>query len=206
MRDRLARPTSDPTNDPADDPLARDAPVPDALARDAPVRDALARDALARPRWFAQRGDRLGDRIAAAHADAADRLPGRPVLQIGMDTPQLRPGDLTEALAPLRAPDGPDAVLGPASDGGWWALGLRDPRAAVLIADVPTSRADTGERTLHVLRAAGLRTWLLPEHRDVDTADDALAVASAITNANTPGRFAPAVAELLTRRPVRAGR
>lgn len=173
MRDPLARPTSDPAGHP------------------------LARDALARPRWFAQRGDRLGDRIAAAHADAADRLPGRPVLQIGMDTPQLRPGDLAEALAPLRAPDGPDAVLGPASDGGWWALGLRDPRAAALVADVPTSRPDTGGRTLHALRAAGLRVHLLPEHRDVDTAEDALAVASAITTAAPGARFPQAVAEAL---------
>lgn len=162
------------------------------------------------PLWFAQRGDRLGSRIASAHADAANRLPDRPVLQIGMDTPQLRAGDLTEALVPLRAPAGPDAVLGPACDGGWWALGLRDPRAAALVADVPTSRPDTGERTLHALRAGGLRVRLLPELRDVDTADDAVAVASAIAEAGAEagaaGRFVPAVAEVFTRPAARATR
>jgi hypothetical protein len=85
-----------------------------------------------------------------------------------------------------------DAVLGPATDGGWWALGLRDPRAAAAIADVPTSRDDTGERTLDALRAAGLRVQLLPELTDVDTAADAVAVAGVAPWT----RFAAAVAAL----------
>ena len=99
-----------------------------------------------------QRGPDLGHRIAAAHRAAACLLPGRPVLQIGMDTPQVEPALLTEAAGPLRRGTA-DAVLGPATDGGWWALGLRDPRAAAAVADVPTSRDDTGERTAP--RAAG---------------------------------------------------
>jgi glycosyltransferase A (GT-A) superfamily protein (DUF2064 family) len=81
-------------------------------------------------------------------------------------------------------------VLGPATDGGWWVLGLRDPRAAALVADVPTSRDDTGARTLHALRAGGLRVGLLPELTDVDTAADAVAVAAVAP----AGRFAAAVA------------
>ena len=88
------------------------------------------------------------------------------------------------------------AVLGPAADGGWWALGLRDPRLARVVADVPTSRDDTGERTLHALRAAGLRVGVLPELTDVDTAADAVAVARAAPWT----RFAAAVAALPGRR------
>jgi rSAM/selenodomain-associated transferase 1 len=122
-----------------------------------------------------QRGPDLGHRIAAAHRDAADLLPGRPVLQLGMDTPQVESALLVEAAGPLRRGT-VEAVLGPATDGGWWALGLRDPRAAAAVADVPTSRDDTGERTLHALRAAGLRVGLLPELTDVDTMADAVAV------------------------------
>ena len=149
-------------------------------------RDELTRS-LRRTVRFPQRGDGLGERIAAAHEDAAGRAPGAPLLQIGMDTPQVRPDDLAAALAPLRAPRGPDAVLGLALDGGWWALGLRDPRAARVIESVPTSRDDTGERTLRALRAAGLTVGLLGELRDVDTADDALAVASDIASGVDPG-------------------
>ncbi|WP_028933852.1 TIGR04282 family arsenosugar biosynthesis glycosyltransferase [Pseudonocardia spinosispora] len=141
---------------------------------------------------FEQRGGTLGERIAAAHAEVADRAPGSAVLQIGMDTPQAGSGVLTEALRVLGGRF--DAVLGPALDGGWWALGLRDPRAAALVASVPTSRDDTGDRTLHALRAAGLTVALLPELRDVDTAEDALAVAG---SGSAGRRFAAEVASVL---------
>jgi uncharacterized protein len=134
--------------------------------------------ALAAVTRFEQRGGSFGERIAAAHADAAARAPGAVVLQIGTDTPQVAAGELGEALALLTAARGPDAVLGPATDGGWWALGLRDPRAAAAIAAVPTSCPDTGERTLRALRDEGLTVALLDEHRDVDTAADAWAVAA----------------------------
>ncbi|WP_214408089.1 TIGR04282 family arsenosugar biosynthesis glycosyltransferase, partial [Pseudonocardia lacus] len=152
--------------------------------------------ALARTTVLRQRGADLGHRIAAAHHDLAARLPATASVQVGMDTPQLDPAVLRDAGDRLRADV--DAVLGPAADGGWWALGLRDPHHAVHVRDVPTSRADTGERTLHALRAAGLRVGLLPELRDVDTMADAVAVAR-----DAPGtRFAAALAAL----PLIAGR
>jgi glycosyltransferase A (GT-A) superfamily protein (DUF2064 family) len=139
---------------------------------------------------LAQRGDGLGARIAAAHRDVAARLPGRATLQIGMDTPQA--GRYLAGAARRLHGTGVDAVLGLAPDGGWWALGLRDPDAAHVVAGVPTSRDDTGERTLAALRSAGLRVALLPELTDVDTVTDAAAVAAA-----APGtRFAAAVRAL----------
>lgn len=147
--------------------------------------------ALRRTTVIAQRGADLGHRIAAAHHDVAGLLPGTPTLQIGMDTPQADPALLDDAAAQLRD-DRVDALLGPAADGGWWALGLRDPRHASVLRGVATSRADTGERTLQALQGAGLRVRLLPELRDVDTIADALAVA-----ADVPGsRFAAAVDDL----------
>ncbi|WP_219419765.1 TIGR04282 family arsenosugar biosynthesis glycosyltransferase [Pseudonocardia nigra] len=140
----------------------------------------------------AQRGTDLGQRIAAAHVDAAALLPGRPTLQLGMDTPQVNADLLAAGAAPLLGDDrrdALDAVLGPAADGGWWVLGLRDPADAALVADVPTSRSDTGERTLRALRGAGLRVGLLTELTDIDTAADVQAVRRA-----APGtRFAAAV-------------
>lgn len=150
------------------------------------ARGEAVRAVLRSVRVIAQRGDGLGARIAAAHADAAALLPGRPTLQIGMDTPQVTGALLTDAATAL---EGIDAVLGPAEDGGWWALGLRDPRHAALVAGVPTSRDDTGARTLDALRAAGLRVHLLPILSDVDNIDDVYTVAT-----RAPGsRFAAAV-------------
>jgi rSAM/selenodomain-associated transferase 1 len=119
-----------------------------------------------------QRGNGLADRLAAAFADTA--LPGAASFLVGMDTPQLSVQLLTTALRRLAAAD---AVLGPAVDGGWWGLGLRDPRHAVALRDVPMSTAETGARTLAALTARGLEVALLPTLRDVDTIADAVAVA-----------------------------
>ncbi|WP_430502941.1 TIGR04282 family arsenosugar biosynthesis glycosyltransferase [Micromonospora trifolii] len=145
--------------------------------------------ALAGWHLLPQRGDTFADRLANAHADTAEAFPGRPVLQIGMDTPQIRPALLTTALERLAEHE---AVFGPALDGGWWALGFRDPRYASALRDVPMSTDDTGRRTLAALREHGVRPAILPVQRDVDDWSTALAVA-----ADLPGtRFADAVASV----------
>ena len=117
-----------------------------------------------------QRGAGLGPRLANAFADA-----GPVSLLVGMDTPQLTPGHLTAGAALLT---GADAVLGLAPDGGWWALGLRDPAHAGVLREVPMSTSRTGALTLDALLRLGLRVALLPELRDVDTAADAREVAA----------------------------
>lgn len=137
-----------------------------------------------------QRGAGLGERIAAAFADtAALGPPAHGIVQLGMDTPQVTGDLLDHCLATLAAP-AVDAVLGPAEDGGWWAMGLRDPAAAALITTVPMSTPDTGRLTSQALRDAGLRVALLPVLRDVDHWADALAVAAAAP----AGRLAATVA------------
>ncbi len=118
-----------------------------------------------------QRGEQLPDRLANAFADSGTE----PAVLVGMDTPQLTGALLAGAADQLRKVD---AVLGPAEDGGWWALGLRDPAHATVLRTIPTSRSDTGARTLQALRGLGLRVSLLPTLRDVDTAMDARAVAA----------------------------
>ncbi len=136
-----------------------------------------------------QRGGPLGERLANAFADTG--TPGTAAVLIGMDTPQVTAGHLDTALWSLRGAGGPDAVLGPAGDGGWWALGLRDPGHAAVLRTIATSTATTGRRTLAALRRRGLRVDLLPELRDVDTAADARAVAALCP---LDSRFAGAVA------------
>ncbi len=130
-------------------------------------------DAPAGWRVLPQRGEGLAQRIAHAFGDAGDATTGS--LLVGMDTPQLT----IELLRELgRALDRADAVVAPADDGGWWALGLRDPRQAAAVVGVAMSTAQTGRRTVAALRARGLMVELGPRLRDVDTAADAFAVAS----------------------------
>ncbi|MGH3465124.1 MAG: TIGR04282 family arsenosugar biosynthesis glycosyltransferase [Kribbellaceae bacterium] len=137
------------------------------------------RAALARCLVIEQRGRDLGERLAAAHADAmavggATGVGGTAVVQIGSDTPQVQTGDLVAARDRLI---GRDAVLGPAVDGGWWLLATWRPAVADCLASVPMSRADTGARTLRALGAAGRRVCRTKRLRDVDTGRDAEAVA-----------------------------
>ncbi|MBO0854888.1 MAG: DUF2064 domain-containing protein [Nocardia sp.] len=120
-----------------------------------------------------QCGNGFGERLANAHAAAART--GLPVLQIGMDTPQAGPELLTECGARLLGASG--AVLGPATDGGWWALGVHDPRAARVLADVPMSTARTGDLTRESLQRNGYQVEPLIELEDVDHYDDIARVA-----------------------------
>lgn len=125
----------------------------------------------------------LGDRLAAAFAAARG-----PALLVGMDTPQLTVREVAAALVQLADPD-VDAVLGLATDGGWWGLGLMCPDARVF-AGVTMSSSQTGVQQLAQLHRLGLATRMLPELSDVDHFADAKAVARI-----SPGsRFATAVA------------
>lgn len=112
----------------------------------------------------------LDVRLAAAF----DAMAG-PTLLIGMDTPQLTAADVAPALE--GGADDVDAWFGPAEDGGFWALSLRNPDGD-LMRGVPMSRDDTGAVQLERLLAAGLRVGMLPTLLDVDTIDDARAVAA----------------------------
>jgi rSAM/selenodomain-associated transferase 1 len=131
-----------------------------------------------------QRGRRLDERLAHAFEDV-----GGSALVIGMDTPQVSAALLDESARCLS--DGVDAVFGPAADGGFWALGLREPDPRLLL-DVPMSLPHTGRAQYERLRAHGLRVATLPALRDVDRFADAHVVAAAAPH----GRFAQALARM----------
>lgn len=73
------------------------------------------------PRWVARMpqgsGD-LGDRMQRVF----DRAPIGPVLIVGTDVPGVTPAHIAQAFARLGSAD---AVFGPATDGGYWLVGLR---------------------------------------------------------------------------------
>ena len=124
---------------------------------------------------FPQRGDGLDERLANAFLDLAAEDDG-PVVQIGMDTPQVTGSDLAALVDALQDHD---AVLADAEDGGWWALALTDPRHGAHLAGVPMSTPGTAAATRSALEALGLRVGSGRVLRDVDVADDADAVAEA---------------------------
>ncbi len=117
-----------------------------------------------------QRGDGFAERLVQAHADAGPGL----VVQIGMDTPQVTPAALHEVADALT---GHDAVLAPATDGGWWALARRDPDVVRHLVQVPMSTGTTFADTQRALERAGARVAHAPALTDVDTLDDADLVA-----------------------------
>jgi glycosyltransferase A (GT-A) superfamily protein (DUF2064 family) len=131
-----------------------------------------------------QRGDDFADRLANAHADAHSMSAGLPVLQIGMDTPQVTDELLISCARRLLQAQ---AVLGPACDGGWWILGLQTAAAAECFRGVPMSQPDTGERTLKALRDNGIDVTPVELLTDFDVVDDVAAVRGACDPAS---RFA----------------
>ncbi len=116
-----------------------------------------------------QRGDGFAERLACAHVDTAVVAGERPVLQIGMDTPQVTP-DLLGSCADTLI-DVP-AVLGMARDGGWWVLGVRSAAMAACLRAVPMSTAETGALTHMALEHNGIDVTLVDELHDVDTIED----------------------------------
>jgi uncharacterized protein len=117
----------------------------------------------------AQRGTGFAERLANAHVDAAAAAGGLPVLQIGMDTPQVTDELIGECARELLTAD---AVLGLARDGGWWVLGVTDAAMAGCLRTIPMSRSDTGALTLAALENAGATVSLVATLADVDTVED----------------------------------
>ena len=109
----------------------------------------------------------LGERMTAAFAVAFAAGASR-VAIIGTDCPGLRADHLRQAFALLAEHD---VVLGPATDGGYYLLGLRQPQPE-LFQNKEWSTATVLTDTVADAHRLSRRVALLPELRDVDTAAD----------------------------------
>lgn len=114
-----------------------------------------------------QSGNHLGERMASAINVALARAPY--VVLIGCDCPALQAEDLRRAAGWLRS--GADAVLGPASDGGYYLIALRRPLLD-LFTDIAWGTGEVLEVTRARLRHAGVSWHELPEYRDIDRPED----------------------------------
>ncbi len=113
----------------------------------------------------------LGERMRVAAKFAL--LDSGSVLLIGADCPQMGAAYLRMALQALENRCG--AVIGPAQDGGYVLLGVREVDKALFRGmkwSTPSVLADTRAR----LRALGWLWQELPTLRDVDTPEDYLAL------------------------------
>jgi uncharacterized protein len=115
----------------------------------------------------------LGQRMNAAFAEHFAAGAERVVI-VGSDCPDVSAADIRTAWAALRSND---VMLGPATDGGYWLIGLRAPQPE-LFAHMPWSRSTVLKQTLERARELGLSVGLLRELSDVDTVEDWEAVKS----------------------------
>lgn len=109
----------------------------------------------------------LGDRILAAFA-ATFAFGSTRAVMIAMDTPHLPADRITQAFSEL---DHADCVLGPATDGGYYLIALRQPQPD-LFRGIDWSTERVLVQTLERARAAGLRTTCLAEMYDIDRPED----------------------------------
>ena len=118
------------------------------------------------PGWEAEpqgKGE-LGERLERAFAAEFSRGTRR-VVVIGSDCPDVVVSDLQRACSRLAAHD---LVLGPARDGGYWMIGLRQP-VPLLFRGIPWSTSEVLLTTLERAAAARLTVYQSRRLADVDT-------------------------------------
>jgi rSAM/selenodomain-associated transferase 1 len=109
----------------------------------------------------------LGQRMHRAFVQASSSQLSAAVL-VGIDTPDLEPEHIVHAFAALRTHD---AVLGPATDGGYYLIGLLRPEPT-LFDDMPWGSSRVLELTRQRLGEASKTVSLLGELSDVDRPED----------------------------------
>lgn len=118
-----------------------------------------------------QTGKDLGERMESAFAQLFSEGGERAVL-IGSDIPDLTDSIISSAFESL---DHSDAVIGPASDGGYYLIGFkRGTFLPDIFHGITWSTGSVFHDTMKTFERRRYRVEVLPEWRDVDTIDDLL--------------------------------
>jgi rSAM/selenodomain-associated transferase 1 len=117
----------------------------------------------------AQQGPDLGARLVSMLAGLLD-AGHLGAIAVDSDTPTL-PGAFLQQAVHCLSQAGPDVVLGPTEDGGYYLIGVRRAHRELFDA-VPWSTSEVLAVTLRRAADAGLKTACLPSWFDVDTPDD----------------------------------
>lgn len=122
---------------------------------------------VAGARCFPQCGRDLGERMADAVRHCLQTAPA--VIAVGADVPHVTESAIGGAARALGA--GADVVLGPARDGGFYLIGVRqDPEQ--LFAGIPWGSGRVFRATMDRARQLGLRIALVEDSYDVDECED----------------------------------
>lgn len=127
------------------------------------LRDLYGADRRYRPQADGDLGCRLSAATTQAFAEGCER-----VAVIGTDCPGLATETLAGAFDALASAD---IVLGPATDGGYYLIGLRR-MIPELFQDIPWSTDRTLAATVEAARRVGARVQLLVPLDDVDRPED----------------------------------
>jgi hypothetical protein len=138
-----------------------------------------------------QSGPDLGARLDNALTEYL-RRGDRRVAIMNSDGPTL---PLTHLMAAFDSLDGDaDVVLGPADDGGYYLIGLKQP-APRLLREVPMSTNHVAADTLALAAKEGLKVTLLPSWYDVDDVESLERLKAELAGA--PGHVAKRTRALL---------
>ena len=118
--------------------------------------------------FLPQHGETLGLRVKNA-LNEVKALGHGALCAIGTDYPEITSEDFDTAFSHLD--QGMDVVIGPAEDGGYYLIAVRDPDCGVF--SVSGWGTDTLLReTLSLVHSAGLSLSLLKKRSDIDTMED----------------------------------
>lgn len=131
----------------------------------------LMQEWIDRPEWLMRpqtEGD-LGKRLLSGFESALRGNGG--AIAIGTDCPWIQSKDIQTAIKALDSGSADHLVLGPATDGGYWLIGMNRLHPE-LFQNIPWSADNTLEATIKQARELGLQIELLRELSDVDNEND----------------------------------
>ncbi|EOQ87297.1 transferase 1, rSAM/selenodomain-associated [Leptospira yanagawae serovar Saopaulo str. Sao Paulo = ATCC 700523] len=118
-------------------------------------------------RHFTQTSGDLGSKMANAFQNEFQESNGK-VLIIGTDCPYLNPSIFSDAYKAL---DHSDFVIGPAIDGGYYLLGMKE-YLPFVFRGIPWSTESVLKLTLEAIKKNHFRYSLLKELDDIDTVNE----------------------------------
>lgn len=119
--------------------------------------------------YFPQQGEDLGMRTQDAFRKTFAEGFENAVL-IATDCPDIKLDTIDEGFAHL---EGTDSVIGPSPDGGYYLIGFKAQSfIPAAFEDIPWGKSDVFNKIVSNLEQAGLHPCILPQWRDIDTAED----------------------------------